>query len=505
MPHSNMKNKLLTMCRRTRLLLVIAVTSTVTGSLVTSWMNSAESESKRPKASLNINRQPLNRDGNIGVSFAPVIEEVSPSVVKIYTSSRNSGSRSRMPGGLERFFNEQMPGYPLPDRSQPRPGNGLGSGVIVSPEGYILTNHHVVEGSSEMRVVLNPNNEEYVARLVGADPKSDVAVLKIDADNLSPIEIGDSQQIMVGDIVLAIGNPFGVGQTVTMGMVSAKGRAQMGLDYEDFIQTDAAINPGNSGGALIDAKGRLVGINTAILSRSGGNIGIGFAIPVNLARNVMESIITNGRVVRGYLGVNIQDVNPAMRRFFDLESNQGAVIAEVIPESPAEAAGLRSGDVILEFDGHSIPDSRALKLKVSQCTPNRGYQLKLNRDGEELLIDVSLDELNEAAPQWSFKESRNQDSYAPAGMRFSELSPEVRREYRIPKDVQGLLVEAVMEDGAAWRAGIRPGCVLSEVNRVPLVSLEDLDAVDFSNSDKLLRIWCEGRTNYRIMQNKPLG
>src|SRR5688572_14256896 len=294
---------------------------------------------------LTVDSKPVSRQGPTVTSFAPVVKKVIPSVVQVTVSSKPKKIPSMdFPDHplFRRFFGDDF----APERNFRAPRqHGMGSGVIVSKDGYLLTNNHVVDNADEVKVILN-DGREFTAKVVGKDPKTDIAVLKIDAKDLPAIPVADSDQSEVGDLVLAVGNPFGVGQTVTMGMVSATGRGNLGLDYEDFIQTDAAINPGNSGGALVDAEGRLIGINTAILSRSGGNQGIGFAVPVNLARTVMESLIKDGRVVRGFMGVNIQDLTPELAKGFDLDRTSGVVVADVTPNSPAAKAGLKSGDIV---------------------------------------------------------------------------------------------------------------------------------------------------------------
>src|SRR5438477_6125431 len=295
---------------------------------------------------------------------------------------------------FRRFF-----GSPFDDnggRRQPRTfkERSLGSGVIVTKDGYILTNNHVVDGADEIKVARDKDKKQFTAKVVGRDPKTDIAVLKIDARDLPFITFADSDKLEVGDVVLALGKPFGIGQTVTMGIVSATGRGGMGIeDYEDFIQTDAAINPGNSGGALVDAEGRLIGLNTAILSRSGGNQGIGFAIPANLARDVMEGLIKDGHVTRGYLGVMIQDVTPSLAKEFKLKENgAGALVSDVTADSPAEKAGLKSGDVIVEFDGKKVTDSRHLKREVARVHPGQTIPVKVLRDGSNKTLQVAVRE-----------------------------------------------------------------------------------------------------------------
>ncbi len=263
------------------------------------------------------------------------------------------------------FFGNQFGQTFPPHAIGPEVEHGLGSGVIVTKDGYILTNNHVVDGAKEVKVTL-PDGREFTAKVVGRDPKTDIAVVKIDADNLPVVPMADSHNVKVGDVVLAVGNPFGVGQTVTEGIVSAKDRGGMGIEhYEDFIQTDAAINPGNSGGALVDIDGRLIGINTAILTRSGGSQGVGFAIPSDLARSVMESLIQYGHVTRGYLGVMIQNVTPGAGAGIRPQKLRGALVSEVVPNGPADKAGFKDGDVILKFNGEKVTDSRNLQLAVA--------------------------------------------------------------------------------------------------------------------------------------------
>src|SRR5882724_351015 len=335
-----------------------------------------------------VDERPVTRELGGRNSFAPVVKKVGPGVVKVFTTTKmhNTGY-SGQPGQpgmddfLRRFFGDESEGRnPRHNFNVPRQ-QGIGSGVIATKDGYILTNNHVVDGADQVKVALQ-DGREFTAKVIGRDPKSDIAVIKIDAKDLPAVSMADSDKVEVGDVVLAVGNPFGIGQTVTTGIVSATGRAgAIGLDYEDFIQTDAAINPGNSGGALVDAEGRLIGINTAILSRSGGNQGIGFAVPSNLARTVMESLIKDGRVVRGFLGVSIQDVTSALESEFHLKQSGGALVGEVTSKSPAEKAGIQSGDVIVEYNGKPVKDSRHLKLQVAQTAPGTKVAVKVIRDG----------------------------------------------------------------------------------------------------------------------------
>ena len=328
---------------------------------------------------IKVDSTTLDRSPQLGNSFAPVVKRVMPSVVNISIAQFIHERPRRNPMMNDPFFRQYF-GNQFPDdnRERTRKENSLGSGVIVSPDGYILTANHVVDGADEIKVNVG-DKKEYNARVIGKDQATDVAVLKIDAQDLPAITLGDSDQIEVGDVALAIGNPFGVGRSVTMGIVSALGRKAGVNRYENFIQTDAAINPGNSGGALIDAQGRLIGINTMILTaetiqglgNSGGNEGIGFAVPVNMARHVMESLITGGRVARGYLGVVPQDLDSGLAAQFNLPNESGALVADVAPGTPAEAAGIKSGDVITAINDKDIADANGLRLLVSDFAPAR--------------------------------------------------------------------------------------------------------------------------------------
>src|SRR5213595_2396440 len=310
---------------------------------------------------------PAQMQQGVITTFAPTVEKVAPSVVTVFTTQTVSRGLSAFPFSddtLRQFFGGQSP-----QRQGKQTLQGLGSGVIVSPDGYIVTANHVVSGAEEIMVGLGTELRKYKAKKVGTDPGTDVALLKIEEKNLPTIAFANSEKARAGDIVLAIGNPFGLRQTVTMGIISAVGRGGIGIvDYENFIQTDAAINMGNSGGALVDTEGRLLGINTAIFSRSGGNQGIGFAIPANLAREVMRSLREKGRVVRGYIGASVQTLTPELADAFKLKKATGALVGEVSPKSPAEKAGIKTGDVITSVDGKKIGDSRELRLMIGSMS-----------------------------------------------------------------------------------------------------------------------------------------
>ncbi|MFM7100297.1 MAG: PDZ domain-containing protein, partial [Verrucomicrobiota bacterium] len=326
---------------------------------------------------------------------------------------------------------------------------------------------------------------------------------------LAPATLSDSDKIEVGDVVFAVGNPFAIGQTVTMGIISARGRATpLGLPYEDFIQTDAAINPGNSGGALVDAEGRLIGINTAILSRSGGNQGIGFAIPINMARDVLESLVTDGRVSRGYLGVLPQDVTPAIARKMSLKDNAGALVAEVTPKGPAEKAGLESGDVVLEFNGKAVRDARHLRLEVARTKPGSTVPMKIIREGSNKTLKVTVRERDEQALARQDGAGRpGRDPGTLNGVAVDDLSRQSRQQWGIPERVKGVLVTEVDESSPSWEAGLRPGDVILEINREAVTTAEEAVALTENPKDKttLLKLWRANQTRFLVVDESGTG
>lgn len=419
-------------------------------------------------AVVNIDQTPLNRDNSPRVtSFADVLDQVRPAVVSVF-STRVVQQRT-FPFGSDPFFRRffgEPEGQP---REQVR--QGLGSGVIVSDNGYVLTNNHVVDGADEIKVKLD-DDREFIAELVGTDPQTDVAVLRIQAEDLPVATLANSDQLRVGDIVFALGNPLGVGQTVTMGIISATGRRTMGIlgqsGYENFIQTDAAINQGNSGGPLVDGEGRIVGINTAILSRSGGNIGIGFAIPSNLVANVMQSLMETGQVQRGYLGVNPQELTPGLAEQFGIEDGRGALINAVLPGTPAEKAGLQPGDVIVKVDDRSVHDHIALRLIISQMRPGTTHTIEYYRDGELHTVEVELGRLgSDGIPMSEGKRE------LLTGVIVSNLTPEVRQELELPERVGGLVITEIAPD-SPYVDELPVGAVILEINRQPVTSIENI-------------------------------
>ncbi len=374
---------------------------------------------------------------------------------------------------FRRFFGDQFPHSRVPREHKEQ---SLGSGVIVSDDGYIVTNNHVIEKAQEIKVLLS-NKRDYNAKLIGADPKTDIAVIKIDAKGLAALSWGDSTKLKVGDIVFAIGNPFGLNQTVTMGVISAVGRANVGIaDYEDFIQTDAAINPGNSGGALINARGELIGINTAIISRTGGYQGIGFAVPSSMARQVIDSLVKYKKVVRGWLGVSIQDISDDLAEEFGVKDLKGALVSGVLKGSPAEKAGIKQGDVILQYNGKDVEDTGHLKNMVSQTPIGTRVKIKLLRQKKETEVEVLIAEqpkkLAEAAPDEG-PTGNEEESSALTGLTVHELTPDFARRLGIDEHEKGVIVVKVDENSQAFEAGIRPGDLILQINQKDVTNLAE--------------------------------
>jgi len=416
-------------------------------------------------------------------SYADVVNVAAPAVVTIRTTGKARMSPTEFDGQepddlLRRFFGDQFGGR-MPRMQRAPRQRALGSGVIVSSDGYILTNNHVVENADEIKVDFS-DDRTLTAKLVGTDKPSDLALLKVNASDLHPIAIGNSDAVKVGDVVLAVGNPLGVGQTVTMGIISAKGRSTGVGDgsYEDFLQTDAPINHGNSGGALVNTKGELVGINSQILSSNDGNIGIGFAIPANMAKHVMDELRTHGKVTRSQLGVTVQTLTSDLAESLGLKNAHGAVVSSVSPGSAAEHAGVKRGDVIESFNGQPVHDTNTLRNRVAEVGPGKTAELVINRDGSEKKLTVTLDEANPEKLARARGDRDGEpgaaDDKASLGVSVAPLTPELRERTRAPKDAQGLVVEDVNPDGRAAAAGIQTGDIIEEVNRQPVKSVEDL-------------------------------
>jgi len=454
-----------------------------------------------PPAKLKEDATALNRDVRTGNSYSSVVKKVTPSVVNIYSTKTLKQPR------FHQFFDDPMfDRFFGGDGSSPRGGRrgpnnfkseSLGSGVIVTEDGYILTNNHVVEGADAdgVKVALGDGKQKLSAKVIGTDPQTDIAVLKVDGKDLPAITIADSDKLEVGDVVLAVGNPFNVGQTVTMGIVSALGRGGFGItDYEDFIQTDAAINMGNSGGALVDAQGRLIGINQSIVSRSGGNVGVGFAVPINQAKLVMERLVDDGKVTRGFLGVGIQPVTPDLAKAFNLPDASGALVSGVSPNTPAAEAGFKPGDVITAVNGKKGTDSRHVRLLISQNAPGSKVTLTVVRDGKTKEFTAKLAELpgeEGAATIGSLGFSEKNEHDGLDGVEVDDVTAATRREQSIPNDIRGVLVANVSPDSNAYEAGLREGNVILEIDRKPVRSAEEaVKLCEEAKGERLLvRVW----------------
>jgi serine protease Do/serine protease DegQ len=456
-------------------------TKFIAGYLLASTLAAAATPSKMPE--LKVDRSPV-AEGRPGVvaSYADVVEPVEKVVVSV-KSSKTVRERVAANPLLRQFFGD------VPDQQRESKEEGLGSGVIVSANGYILTNNHVIDGADEIKVVL-PDDRELTAKVIGADPKTDVAVIKIDAANLPAVTFADSDKLRVGDVVFAVGNPLGVGETVTMGIVSARGRQVGILDdvggYEDFIQTDAAINMGNSGGPLVDAKGRLIGINSAILSPSRGNIGIGFAIPVNLAVGIMKSLIETGVVTRGFLGVSTEAVTPDIAEQFGLgKEAKGVVVTDVTPGKPADKAGIRHGDVIVSVNGKAVESKDELRLRIAQMLPGSKVALQMVRDGKPLPLTVTLEKF-EDRPDELLK-----------GVNVTPVTDEIRRQRSLDPRVTGLMVREV-EENSPFAESLPVGAVIVEINRTPIDGLASAQAA-LHPGRNLLLVYFHGRAQYEVL------
>jgi serine protease Do len=433
--------------------------------------------------------------GNLSNALAEVAEVVRPAVVNISTTTTIPAGEN--PFGdmfndpfFRRFFGDQ---FNHPGLNRKHKSSALGSGVIVSDKGYILTNNHVVKGADEIKVVLY-DKREFKGTIVGIDSKTDLAVVKIDAKDLPTVKMGSSSALKTGDVVLAIGNPFGLNQTITMGIVSAVGRSHIGLaEFEDFIQTDAAINPGNSGGALVNTNGELVGINTAIFSTSGGYMGIGFAIPSDMATGVMDSIIKHGKVIRGWLGVSIQDLSPDLAKSFNITAQTGALISGIMDDSPAYKAGLKRGDLIIELDGKTVADSASLRNMVSALSPGTKIGIKIIRDGNQQSLIATLGEFKEKA-----EIKKTEYKNVLKGITVQDLTTSLRDKLEIPDDTSGVIVTDVASDSPSYGL-LQANDVIQEVNRWNIKSAQEYEQAVSKIKEKdgvLLLIYRRGGSIY---------
>ncbi len=433
------------------------------------------------------------RPGVAADSYADLISQVAPAVVTI--RSQQMVRQTQMPMDDElfrRFFGDRMPRM----QPRPRPSSGLGSGVVVTADGYVLTNEHVV-GAAQKIVVELGDGRSFDAKLVGADKPSDLAVLKIAAVGLTTLPLGNSDAARVGDVVFAVGNPLGIGQSVTMGIISAKGRVSGSGEgaFEDFIQTDAPINQGNSGGALVNTRGELVGINSQILSPVGYNIGIGFAVPANMARNVMDQLVTTGTVKRGMLGVTVQSVDADMAKSLGLSQVSGAIVSDVNPDSPAAQAGLKAGDVILALNGKTVDSSNSLRNHIAPLGPDATVTLRIARDGSERDVTVKLAELQSDRSASSARRPDGSAERGTFGMSVQPLTPDLARRLGVEGE-NGVAIVDVDPEGAAAQAGLREGDVITRANGKAVTSAAELRAaIESGRTDRpaLLLVTREGR------------
>lgn len=493
--------------RRWDLILIALLAFLVVGAFVAgigSQLGHAASAASKVPLKIDKDPAPVNL-AEFKNGYASVIDPALPAVVNI-SSTKMVKQQNNFPGFsfddplFRQFFGDQF------DRQSARPEMereySLGSGVIVNPNGYILTNNHVVSGASDIEV-FTQDKKKFHAKVVGTDPRTDVAVLKIDATHLSSLTVGDSSKLKVGDVVFAVGDPFGIGETATMGIVSATGRGLGGAieHYEDFIQTDAAINPGNSGGALLDLHGDLIGINTAIITGdgAGGNQGVGFAIPINMARNVMEQIVDHGRVIRGHLGIAIQSVDADMAKAFGLSQGGGALVAEVTPDSPAAKAGVERGDVILELNGQPVNGPDDLSVHIAETAPGTTVHLRISRNGQMRDVNVTLSELSEKS-----EASTNGEPGGAAlqGVQVQNLTPAIARDLGLSTNLSGVVITSVDSSAPAAAAGLQRGDVIQEVNRKTVHNIAEYHRAltQGNNQAILLLVDRDGATRFVVVQ-----
>jgi serine protease Do len=431
---------------------------------------------------------------------------VTPAIVNVAVTSRTkqnvADEDGALPDGMQQFFG---PSFGQRMQPQQRVEHGIGSGVIISPDGYIVTNNHVVDGSMDIRVTMG-DRRILPARLIGTDPLTDLAVIKVNATNLPSVPWGNSTQLRPGETVLAFGNPFGFRFTVTRGIVSALNRPNPYTDDArkpgEFIQTDAAINPGNSGGPLVDARGEVVGINTFLISPSGSFSGMGFAIPSQIVRPTVETLIKYGKVNHGYIGIGISDITPDNSKFFEVKDNTGAVVTQVEPDSPGAKAGLKVGDVISEIDGQKVSDAGELQVVVGQKSPGATLKLMVLRDGKDVTVPVMLEEMGKRDVAESG--SVGQHGRARWGIGLADITPENRQELQAPGNVQGAVIERVLPGSPADNAGLQPGDVVESVNRNEVKNAADVQQALSKvpqGQDALLLVWSRGGNTFRVLHS----
>jgi serine protease Do len=434
---------------------------------------------------------------------------VTPAIVNVAVTSHEKAAmgEGNMPEGMQQFFGQffghQMPMQP----PQPRVEHGIGSGVIISPDGYIVTNNHVIDGAADIRVTMQ-DRKILSAKLIGTDPLTDVAVIKVDGKDLPSVPWGDSTKLRPGETVLAFGNPYGFRFTVTRGIVSALNRPSPFRDDPrrpgEFIQTDAAINPGNSGGPLVDARGEVVGINTFLLSPSGAFAGMGFAIPTQIVRPTAETLIRDGKISHGYMGVGITDVTPENSKFFQMKNNEGAVVTQVEPDSPGAKAGLKIGDVITELDGKEISDSGQLQVEVGQKRPGTTIKLEVVREGKNVSIPVTLEAMGSRDNKG--EESSEAASGKPRwGLGLADMTPDMRDQLQAPSDVHGAVVEKVLPGSPADNAGLQRGDIIIGVNRREVQNADEVQKALANvpkGQDALVLVWSNGGNTFRVLHSE---
>ncbi|HEX4487782.1 MAG TPA: Do family serine endopeptidase [Terriglobales bacterium] len=476
--------------------------------------NSAKAATAAPSSSV----QPLD-DNSVGAllsldkAMETLAARVTPAIVNVSVTSKNTGQRGDMrgdddsddsDGGMQQFFGP-FGGNPFGGgrnmRPQPRVEHGIGSGVIISPDGYIVTNNHVIDGAMDIRVTFS-DRRIMSAKLIGADPLTDLAVIKVEGSGYPSAPLGDSTKLHPGQTVLAFGNPMGFRFTVTRGIVSALNRPNPGADRRSpgqFIQTDAAINPGNSGGPLVNSRGEVVGINTFLISSTGGFSGMGFAIPTQIVRPTTEALMRDGKVNHGYMGIGIADVTPDQAKFFHVDKAVGAVVSEVQPDSPGAKAGLKVGDVITELNGKAINDAGELQVEVGQKQPGNTIHLGVMRDGKSENIPVTLESMNRDKDNQSADAGQGKPRW---GVGLGDLTPEVRQQVQVDNSVRGAVIERVMPGSPADNAGLQQGDIIMEVNRKPMQSAAEVQkalAAVPSNEDALVLVWSGGGSTFRVL------